>query len=301
MGMSLEWVDDWAQVPDPGTDWAHAGIAVASDGVVLTTHPNGHTLLGFDTDGRLVHRAETELLELHCLHPAGDALWVTDVGFKRYVDGDKFTTARGTSRVVRLNLDGSIAQELAHPYQDDRVYLPTAVTIDELGAIWVADGYGQDLVHRYDADGSLNLTLDGFSTPHSLAAVGDSMLVCDRANGRIQELDLDGKVRRTLAEGVVVTPTHIVVLDDLLVVTDFTAGRITVLDRDGTLVEHMFESDRSAEEDGWPNARDSDGNLVRPSLRAGAVNSPHTLAADADGNIYLSEWLIGGRTTKLAR
>ncbi len=28
-------------------------------------------------------------------------------------------------------------------------------------------------------------------------------------------------------------------------------------------------------------------------------NSPHSLATDADGNLYVSEWLIGGRYTKL--
>ncbi len=28
-------------------------------------------------------------------------------------------------------------------------------------------------------------------------------------------------------------------------------------------------------------------------------NSPHSLAADANGNLYVSEWLIGGRYTKL--
>jgi hypothetical protein len=28
-------------------------------------------------------------------------------------------------------------------------------------------------------------------------------------------------------------------------------------------------------------------------------NSPHSLATDADGNLYVSEWLIAGRYTKL--
>jgi hypothetical protein len=28
-------------------------------------------------------------------------------------------------------------------------------------------------------------------------------------------------------------------------------------------------------------------------------NSPHGISSDNDGNIYVSEWLIGGRYTKL--
>jgi hypothetical protein len=50
-----------------------------------------------------------------------------------------------------------------------------------------------------------------------------------------------------------------------------------------------------------PNARDGDGNLARPPLEPGRFNSPHTLAADPDGNLYVTEWLLGGRLTKLAR
>ena len=38
-----------------------------------------------------------------------------------------------------------------------------------------------------------------------------------------------------------------------------------------------------------------------PQLRPGLFNSPHGLAADADGHLYVAEWLIGGRTIKLAR
>jgi hypothetical protein len=30
------------------------------------------------------------------------------------------------------------------------------------------------------------------------------------------------------------------------------------------------------------------------------LNSPHTLAADGGGKIYVTEWLIGGRMTTFA-
>jgi hypothetical protein len=297
--MPYTWIDDWATVPDPGTDWAHAGIAVDRDGLIRTTHPNGRTLLAFDPTGTLVSSVETELRELHYLHVAEDGLWATDVGFKRHVQDASFETSTHAPRVVRLAADGSITAELPPPYPGD--YSPTAVVVDPRGSVWVADGYGRSLVHRYSADGALELTLDGFKTPHSLAVVDGLLIVCDRANGRLQEYTLDGELVRTLAEGVVVTPTDVVAIDDgRLVLTDFTAGRITVLTRDGRLVEHLFESGRERTDDGWPNRRDEAGNLVRPGLRPGAVNSPHTLAADGDGNLYVSEWLIGGRTTKLA-
>lgn len=270
-------------------DWAHSAIELR-DGLLWVTHPNGHTLEGYDLDGSVRERVETDLLELHYLRWP----WAVDTGSKRFVDGGDFETVRARGRVVRLD-DGF---ELPPPYDDDRKYSPTAVAVDARGAVWVADGYGQSLVHRYTADGELDLTLDGFATPHSVAALDDRLLVCDRANGRIQEYDLDGTYRRTLAEGAVVTPTDLVTTRTHLAVTDFTASRVTVLTSDGELVEHLGAGERSPEEDGWPNARDADGKLVRPPLRAGVLNSPHTLAADDHGTLFVTEWLIGGRVTR---
>lgn len=276
--MELTWDSD---------DWAHPAID-ARDGVVRVTHPNGHTLTS--SDGASL---ETDLLELHYLRWP----WAVDTGSKRYVHGPDFETVRRDGRVVRLD-DGF---ELSRPYPQETKYSPTAIAVDPRGSLWVADGYGQSLVHRYSPSGALELTLDGFATPHSLAVVDGLLLVCDRANGRIQEYDLDGNLLRTLAQGAVVTPTDLVAVDDRLVLTDFTAGRITVLTRDGELVEHLCASGRSPEEDAWPNTRDADGDIVRPGTTPGVVNRPHTLAADRNGDVYVTEWLIGGRVTKLAR
>jgi hypothetical protein len=91
------------------------------------------------------------------------------------------------------------------------------------------------------------------------------------------------------------------VVGDELALTDFTQARVTVLDEHDRLVEHVGANPVVRERDGWPNARDARGDLVRPPLEAGRFNSPHTLAADDDGNLYVTEWLLGGRLTKLAR
>jgi sugar lactone lactonase YvrE len=239
-------------------------------------------------------RIETDLLELHYLRWP----WVVDTGSKRFVHGHDFETVRRDGRVLRLD-DGF---ELPRPYPDGVKWSPTAVAVDQRGDIWVADGYGQSLVPRYTAAGELDLTLDdGFATPHCVTVVGDALLVCDRANGRIQEYDLDGRFRRTLAQGVVITPTDLVAAGDQLVLTDFMASRVTFLTRDGELVQHLGTGNRTPDDDAWPNARAANGDIVRPPLSSGVLNSPHTLAVDSDGNVYVAEWLIGGRVTKLAR
>jgi hypothetical protein len=57
-----------------------------------------------------------------------------------------------------------------------------------------------------------------------------------------------------------------------------------------------------ADEPGWPNALDADGQAVRTHrLRPERFNSPHAVAFDRDGSLYVAEWLLGGRYTKLTR
>ena len=54
------------------------------------------------------------------------------------------------------------------------------------------------------------------------------------------------------------------------------------------------------ERPGWPNALSGDDRIAPAHLPDSyEFNSPHSLATDADGNLYVSEWLIGGRYAKL--
>lgn len=300
-------VADWAELPLEPLGWMHSGIAVANSDIVVA-HPGEPTLLFYDRDGVLGRTvALPGLLEPHGFQVVLDGLWIADVGFKRRVQGPKFETERTAGRVVLVDYDGRLLQELKDPGSD---WSPTSVAvIQESGDVWVADGYGQDLVHRFNKRGQHTQTLTGeegagrFNCPHGLVVDrrrGEPELyISDRANARIQVYDIRGKFRRVVGEGIVVTPTDMALIGDELALTDFTQARVTILAKNDQLVEHIGANPSVPERDGWPNARDTDGNLVRPRLETGRFNSPHTLAADPDGNLYVTEWLLGGRLTKL--
>ena len=52
---------------------------------------------------------------------------------------------------------------------------------------------------------------------------------------------------------------------------------------------------------GCPNNHNERGEGVRTALlEPGKFNSPHGMAVDARGNLYVAEWQIGGRSIKLA-
>ena len=79
-------------------------------------------------------------------------------------------------------------------------------------------------------------------------------------------------------------------------------AQITILDINDNLVTHLGSNEMVCEVPGWPNNLDDDGNQVRTTnLETGKFNSPHGLAVDAGGNLYIAEWLIGGRIIKLSK
>jgi len=88
------------------------------------------------------------------------------------------------------------------------------------------------------------------------------------------------------------------VYGDHLLVAELHA-RIAVIGPDDELVTYLGASDDSTvERSGWPNELSPNG-LRRPRLAAGEFHTPHGIAADATGHVYVSGWLIAGRLVKL--
>src|SRR5207248_975609 len=154
-------------------------------------------------------------LEPHGFRVVADGMWVADVGFKRRVRGSEYETERAAGRVALVDASGNVLRELRDPGDG---WSPTTVAhVAESGDVWVADGYRRHLVHRFDARGRHVQTLTGeegvgrFDCPHGVALDrrrGEPELyVSDRANARIQVYDVEGRFRRVVSEGVVVTPT----------------------------------------------------------------------------------------------
>jgi hypothetical protein len=74
-----------------------------------------------------------------------------------------------------------------------------------------------------------------------------------------------------------------------------------VLGANNELITYIGCYDPSARSrPGWPNTV-IDGRIEPPVVAAGVFNTPHGIAADTQGNLYVTEWLIGGRLAKLTR
>lgn len=325
MADTWEWHADWAhldEVPGAATAFAHHGLAVLDDGSVVGFH--ARQLVIWDADGHVARRAEPGLFEGHQItvdRSTGDELlWIADPGICLHTKpdgnfGHGLELVGGAGRAALVSLDGKVLREIGRPPLDDGVfYMPTSVAVVDRGThheIWVADGYGSSLVHRYDSDGQLLDTIDGtngagrFDCPHAVFAdtrtANTRVCVADRGNARVQVFDAEGGFLDSFGQSILTSPSSFAVWGDTLAVAELRA-RVALFDRENALIDIVGDNEAVADEPGWPNELDADGNAVRTSrLIDGKFNSPHAVAFDDDGNLFVAEWLLGGRYNKLVR
>jgi hypothetical protein len=327
-GHQYEWLEDWADIPAPEeatTGWAHHGLAVTRAGDIVAFHPSRSEVLMFDPSGELTRSWPVGLKEGHGITLVEDdgveCLWVADPGSKMRKAPDR-SYQRDVSpeqgQVVKFSLDGTALTSLSrpsHPAYETGFFAPTAVAVNETrhggnGDIWVADGYGESLVHRYNADGKYLSTLSGeegpagrFNCPHGVfmdrRRGTPELWVADRGNARVQVYDADGRWLRTVGDGFLNSPSAFAVLGANIVVGELFA-RLAVVGPDDRLVGYLGQDSEARHNAGWPNSLEADQFPIRNQhLHPGHFNSPHGLAVDGDGNLYVAEWLIGGRMIKL--
>lgn len=321
----FRWTEPWgaeeqrapSDVALPG--WAHHGIVVTGAGDVITQHRDRPEVITLSAAGEFVASWSADFVQAHgfsIFSEQGDeVLWIADNGSKRSAtDGTypryrPYEPARGAA--IKYSLDGSELTRLTTPEipeYKDRDYCPTHVAVAQNGDVWVADGYGQSMVHRFSALGEYRGSIDGltgaghFDCPHALfidERGGDpELLVADRASRRIQVFDLDGGFVREFGSDYLTSPGSFAAWGDFTIVAELE-GRLTIVDRDGRLVGYLgASSDEERDRIGWPNAAGGE-TWVAPSLTPGFFNAPHSLAVDTDLNLYVTEFVIGARVVKL--
>ncbi len=303
--------------------WAHTTFAIAPDGRLFTGDPGMPRVLVFEPDGSLARSFEVPVTEIHGItlasHRGLDVLWISDPGRKRRPELNyEIELGPAGGQVIAVDLEGEVLARLPKPSLDAYAtapFAPTATAVDE-GAdeIWVADGYGQSYVHKYDGSGSYVGTLSGeeelaggrFSCPHCVhldhRRPVPELYVGDRSNHRIQVYATSGQFRRDFGTELLVAPTDIRGDEDRLLIAEFKGSRIAVLDSTDSLIGYLGENPAADQRPGWPNSLLPDGTIVRnDSLEPGKFMSPHGVAVDGDGNLFVTEYLIGGRVTKLQR
>lgn len=337
--LRFHWEGAWAQLPDRegcSRGWAHHGLAATREGALVGFRPDDGSVVVLAPDGTVRRTFDCGIVEGHGVslveEDGTEYLWVADAGFKMVptqgaptgyaprttptgpATGDHpEALASACGRVLKVRLtDGEVVTELPTPQHEryaDRPYLPTAVAVAPDGTIWVADGYGASMLHRFAPGGRQLRSVTGeesdagpLRVPHGLLIdrrhQPPELYVADRENRRLVVFDTGGEFLREVAAGRLERPCAMALHGDLLAVAELRA-RVALLSLDDELVGTLGDNVAVADVEGWPNGLD-DGRAVRPpDLTPGRFHAPHGIATDADGNLYVAEWLVGGRTTRL--
>ncbi len=280
-------IDNWARRPR-GTQFGDVpGVAVDANDNVFVAH--ARTIDIYDSDGYFLDSWGEGNYAAHAITIDREgSVWLADSGghmIRKFTPEGRPLLTLGTPNQNAPRMSGL-------PFNK-----PTRVAVAPNGDLYISDGYGNDHVHVFAADGEFRFTFGGsgskpgqLHTPHSVV-IGDDgrVFVSDRLNNRIAIFDLKGTY---ISEWRGVRHP-----DDIAIGRD---GTVCIVELQHRMSIWSLEGERIT---GWGDEGcvcDA-GELpsVEPcpaeSLDAGMVIGPHAVAMDSQGSIYVGELADGYR------
>ena len=310
------WESEWLQLPE-GRKWlgsTHGCIVVDSRDRVYLSAESGAAVLVFSPEGQLLDSFGEEWgAGLHGLTIVDEAYEETmPSGEVRRGHREVLYLAHTAAQVVlKTTLAGEVLQRVEAPpassglYENPASYKPTSVALAPDGTLFIADGYGLSWIHRYSQAGEYLGSFGGrgegpqhLHTPHGLwmdtLSEPATLLVADRENHRLARFALDGTYigGTDPSSGFLRRPCHVQFLGELGVVSDL-AGRTTLIDSKLELVAQLGDN---------PDASQRARFDIAPNLwREGVFCAPHCARFNSKGDLFVMDWNVAGRVTRLKR
>jgi DNA-binding beta-propeller fold protein YncE len=254
-----------------------SAVAVNSKGHIFLFQRTKPMLAEYDAKGNFIQSI-------------GDGLFSHPHGLRIDADDNLWTTDDGSHLVLKLDPSGDVLLVLGRINTGAEANWlfnkPADVAFAKNGDIYVADGYGNSRVVKFDRDGNYikawgkyGAGIGEFNLPHSVAVDNQGRVyVGDRENQRIQIFDSEGKFIQQWTGigypyGLLITP------DQHVWMVDGGYDRIVELDHDGKIL----------------------GAFGEPGHKPGQMAWAHFMAMGPDQTIYIAEVLnwrfqVFGRT-----
>jgi peptidylamidoglycolate lyase len=287
-----ELVPGWGIPPD-GIRYGFgcAVVVDARDRVYVHTQAQQMVLV-FDREGTLLGDFSTDFAGTRTAsgHASGHGLYLAREGRHEFL---YFTVLAPFHQVIKTDLQGRVLLRIGQVREESSTSArfplnqPTDCAVAPSGDIYVCEGYGGNVVHRFNAQGKYLQTIGKpgkgageFSTCHGIwvdTRRGEPELyVADRNNSRLQVFSLGGELRREIREGIR-QPCCFYQHKDLLFIPDLDKV-VTLLDRQDRVVAQLGDG------------RTDPGDL--------AFQMPHAVAVDSRGDLYCVEWVPDARLRK---
>jgi DNA-binding beta-propeller fold protein YncE len=285
---TFEAVPDWGRgaggVPEFGTV---SGLACDSrDNVYVFNRTGQPGVYVFTPDGALQRTWGADVFR----HAHG--IWI---GPDATRGGEEvvLVTDRDLHQVIKYTLAGEHVRTWGAAYREpgdagEPFNQPARATLGPAGEMFVADGYGQYRVHRFDPSGELTHSWGkrgtgpgefGWPVHHALLDPRGRLLVCDRGNNRVQAFSPEG---RYLTEwgGLNMPQDYALTPDGELICVEGTTPGVCVTDLDGNVRAR------------WGERGSGPGQFEA---------SPHSICLDSRGDLYVGEVVTPNRLQKFVR
>ncbi|MBC6490539.1 6-bladed beta-propeller [Flavihumibacter stibioxidans] len=264
--------------------------------IILLTNETRNNVLIYDKAGRLISTWGTQ-------YPGAHGLTLFDEGGTDTL----FICDNNRHQVIKTTVDGRELMVLDYPaasglYAKAEEYVPTETAIAPNGDIYVADGYGKDYIHRYDAKGNYKGYFGGRgeTAAHLKNAHGVTLdtrdpkrvclIVSSREENAFKRYDLEGNHLDTIAlPGAWVCRPVIrgeYLYAAVLQSSDRpwkSSGFVTILDKDNRVISNPGGT--------GPVYRDG---VLQPMTQSSAVfQYPHDVCIDDEENMYVAQWNSG--------
>jgi hypothetical protein len=277
--------EDWGRLPQGWSYKEATSVAVdANDQVYVFNRGANSPVIVFSPEGEIVSTW-------------GEGVFTRAHGVRIGPDGSVFCVDDGAHAVRKFTPEGKLLMTIgepgkaAPPMSGKPFNRPTDVAVDPRdGFLYISDGYSNARVHKYTPDGEY-VTSWGesgtdpgqFNIVHNIQIDNQGrVFVCDRENQRIQIFDTDGNYvdqwnNMSRAACVCFDPND----DDILYIGEYFCGiganrmatrlgpRVSVYTKEGKLLARAGEQPYGEE--------------------AGRFFSPHGIACDSRGDIYVAE------------
>ncbi len=282
-----ERVANWAKIPEYFVLDDPADLAIDSKDRIYVGSRGNHPVLIFDRDGNFVS----------CW---GEGYFIDPHGVYIGPDDSVYVTDSQTHTVEKLTPSGELmnlrlgTRNRATDIEDEAPFnKPTSLSVGPLGDLFVCNGYGNFVVHKFSFDGKLIKTWGGFgdgpgqfALPHKMDIDRHgTVYICDRNNDRIQLFTPDGEFIDMWTDFHFPHDIYIDRQNDIAYIVEAALKtphmpKITIRDLKGKVLSE------------W-GGKESDGK--------GVLEICHGICVDSHGDIYVGEIVRNKRIQKFVK
>jgi len=275
-------------------------VVDSQDRIYVTSRSTSPCVAVFDKDGKLLETWSKEFADNIGYTTDKVAATAHGLYWSKEPTGEffYFTENAPGNRVYKTDLKGKVLYELGAVAKESATAQkfsftnPTDVAVAPNGDIYIVDGYGSQLVHRFDKNFKLIKTMGGRGKEHGQFNVchgvwvntlkkEPEIYIADRANNRLEVYSMELEYKRTIPD--VRLPCCFYQSHGMLYVPEL-GSRVTIFDDQDKVVAHLGDGQGIKAQD-IKNHPDK-------------FATPHALTVDSRGDLYVVEWLDFGRPRK---